>query len=757
LTRGIVACACRAMKRPHNTIEWVFLSLMAGFALTTTGGHSSAAEAAAQSVPGSIAAPGADRVADPHWVTDPTYPGPDLPPRGRSLFDFLVAEKRGGNVVQVVPFPFASLLRKVEKAMRHDGATGLQSVLIPLGRSLQRTAAAPDFFAYPRAVVAADGEPRDSAGLFLKDRLYFGYQEKAGVLEVISYNEDAARFEFQVITDYRAGGTPRIAYASRALCTACHQAGTPIFSRQVWDETNANPDINALLAAQRKNFYGIRVDHGVDVPNAIDDAKLRANRFVVDQLLWTEGCGGADPSAVRCRTALFVAALQYRLTGQQQFDTSAASFRDETLGALSRSARQRWPDGLALGNPDLPNRNPLSGIRPASLASAASHGAELVDVGAPFDPLRLRPPLEIWRIEKEKDVVRLVAGLAEFIAQADVEHLDRELYRRTSAIGVVRRVHHGTCRMTPSALMQGSQRIEFSCKRGSDGKEVLAVDGHLTFTAGALVGGVIDRLEIEGQPALRDIDLTTRALATAGSKRAAVLTLRRGSLRARNAAGNAFEQMDMRWDGGDGTASVSVVDDFAPVRIAVAALERDTLDGGFDGFADFPFRRARLMPALFAGLGAARGAWCCLDASSLPPAQTLPVGEHGPPAAAHAAFHQYCASCHQGTLPQPPNFLAGDASAIERKLRQCAPRMFVRLSMWRREPDTRVKTPMPPDVALHRFNVSAVDWRDGEALSGLITSVGERLRAETGTAPELTALLRQGYENLRPCLPGERR
>ena len=40
---------------------------------------------------------------------------------------------------------------------RADGAT--KAVLIPLGRSLQRNSAAPEFFAYPRVVVAVDAEP----------------------------------------------------------------------------------------------------------------------------------------------------------------------------------------------------------------------------------------------------------------------------------------------------------------------------------------------------------------------------------------------------------------------------------------------------------------------------------------------------------------------------------------------------------------------------------------------------------------------
>ena len=84
-----------------------------------------------------------------------------------------------------------------------------------------------------RAVVAPDGGPLNSASIFLKDRMFLGYQEKADILEVISYNEGAARFEFQVVTDYRAGGTPQVMYANRTLCVACHQNA----ARPLWVET----------------------------------------------------------------------------------------------------------------------------------------------------------------------------------------------------------------------------------------------------------------------------------------------------------------------------------------------------------------------------------------------------------------------------------------------------------------------------------------------------------------------------------------
>jgi hypothetical protein len=130
----------------------------------------------------------------PVLAVDPDDPGPSLPPVGHSLFDFLTTREVDGALVQEVPFPFTALQAQIADAL--GGAEpDLKQVLIPLGRSLQRNAANPDFFAFPRAVVAVDqeSEPRaGEGGMLLADRLYLGFQERAATIEVISYNEAAA-------------------------------------------------------------------------------------------------------------------------------------------------------------------------------------------------------------------------------------------------------------------------------------------------------------------------------------------------------------------------------------------------------------------------------------------------------------------------------------------------------------------------------------------------------------------------------------
>ena len=83
-------------------------------------------------------------------ISNPAFAQDDLPPVGRSRFDQLI-----GNAP--VPYPFARLVKTINRQMQPDpgGLPPLKVTLIPLGRSLQRNAGAPDFFHFPRVVAAA--------------------------------------------------------------------------------------------------------------------------------------------------------------------------------------------------------------------------------------------------------------------------------------------------------------------------------------------------------------------------------------------------------------------------------------------------------------------------------------------------------------------------------------------------------------------------------------------------------------------------
>lgn len=734
--------------------------------------------------PGNWPPPASYRIEkDIAWVVDPRVPGDNLPPVGRSLFDFLVVEKHDGQFDYAVPFPFTALMRRMEQRVRPSGAEPvLKTVLIPLGRSLQRTAGAPEFFRYPRVVVATDGEPADlpistrgredrlpldadPGTMLLKDRIYLGYQEKVDLIEVISYNEAAGRFEFQLVKDYRPGGQPRVFYANRAVCTACHQNGGPIFSRQVWDETNANPKVAVLLRAQSKDFYGIKIDRGVDVPYAIDNATDRANLFAVQQLLWREGCGGGESDAVQCRAGLLTAALQYRLSGREQFESTSREYRDHVAARLAAYGRKHWPNGLAIGNPDLPNRDPLPGERlSADFVQASVHAnnsgtqqqlSALADVAAAFDPLKARPPLEVWPLSRTEDAARAVIGVAEFIAEPDIARLDAKLFEAAAGAGSVRHNYRAACAVRQTPLTAERKRVDFDCRSGA--QPGLATEGYLETEGQRSVRGSLDRLQFGRGRMLTDMPLAASHTTSSRSGGQAVLVPQRGGRHVRLADGSAVEKIDFAWSGSSGTVNAIVVQDFAPVHKAIAAMVRDNVASRFDGLSAQPFRRATLLPGLFAHLGLVTGRWCCLDDAGMPaPAlETLPPATWATPPQADGLrdFYRYCAQCHLTAERNPPNFLAGEAQQVSAQLAHCAPRIYVRLAMGRNNVEARAKTPMPPENALHGLGLSAEGWRDGAALAALSSYTSDLLQQETGESPRLDQLLANGYERLRPCLP----
>ena len=201
-----------------------------------------------------------------------------------------------------------------------------------------------------------------------------GFQEHAAALEVISYNEQAGRFEFQVVKDYKAGSTPSITYANRYVCTNCHQNQAPLFPRQLWDETNANPRVSHLLKAYASEFQGVPAEQDADVPYRIDKAVHRANQIAVYQRIWQEGLsnGGDDEASVHLRAAWLRSMLQFRISDSRNYDRQSPQFLRDFKKPLAESLKARFPRGIAIPNPEIPNRNPLAVLsREASMDDRA--------------------------------------------------------------------------------------------------------------------------------------------------------------------------------------------------------------------------------------------------------------------------------------------------------------------------------------------------------------------------------------------------
>jgi len=669
-----------------------------------------------------------ERARTPAWAVDPADPGPDAPPVGRSLFDFVVSADE-------IPFPFERLVQLLEqRAGCKAPQRCVEQVLIPLGRSLQRTAAMPEFFKYPRIVAAVVAAPR--ATPLLKDRIYLGYQEQAAVIEVISYNETAGRFEFQIVRNYRAEAKPALIYARRAVCAACHQNLSPIFSRPLWEETNANAEVAAALERADARTHGVRVRRGVDAPGAIDASTDRANKFAVWQRLWQEGCGTDDMQSRGCRAAVFVAALQYRLSGHRAFDQHSAQWREAFVPAFARGWQERWPAGLAIPNPDVPNRNAL-------LRERWPSGERLVHVSARHDALLPRAPLEVWTSAQEAGL-RLVAGLAESISPGDARLVSDVLDRR--AAGAKRRRYVAPCKF---AWLR--EWLRFECVGAEGEASALRLSGRIGRSADAVGGGELYELQI-GAAALEQLDVRVQSMGRRGA------TVRLAPDEAGGAPrlpdGSAIASVQLRWGDAEAAASggprfargearVTVREDFAPLRDAMAA------SAASDAFSAQPFNATVLVRSLLSGMGSARHGLCCGDPSLLPAVvvEAPGIALDEPPARRLAAFYALCATCHATSQPFPAPFLAGSNERVAASIRQCAPRIQARLAMWDVAPGAREKTPMPPTPYAQRADKPI-------GVAQLQRVVAEILRESPMTRAAFVHLPPEDYERLPPCVPG---
>lgn len=624
----------------------------------------------------------------------PAESGPDLPPRGHSRFDELIG-------AGPVPFPFARLVARIESqlAPADAGLPPIKSVLIPLGRSLQRGAGAPDFFAYPRVVLTVDGATRPGIPP-MKDRLFIGYHEKGAVLEVISYNEALGRFEYQLVRDYRPGGTPELVYARRGLCLACHQNGAPIFARPLWDETPANPAIARALAAAERRFYGLPMG-GTDIAYLFDAATDRANLLPLWQRIWQEGCGpgiGGDA----CRQDLFAAALRQALSGM----APPPQTLDAVAPRLAQRWRQVWPRGLAIPDPDLPNRDPLADgpepDRPPHPTRAEGELAALPPIPARFDPLNPRPPLEVWNAP---DKGRIVTGLAGLFADADLDALDRILARTTGLASQ-------TLALDCALKRKAGGRVTFRCE-GPD----VALEGAYWPAPGGRQGR-LDHLGLAGAPA----GIQLRQMSAPGH-----FKLLHGPRAPRLADGRRLAALHVAPKGG----GLTLVDD--------AGHLRDRLPG----LAATHFPAWEAMAALLDNLGAR---------AQRPPSPRLPAprADQARTAGTGVAgdFRRHCGQCHDTPEAAPPNFLHGDARTVAARLAQCAPRIVYRLSMWDLAEAHRGKSPMPPLTALAAKEAAA--WPGSSARRQLLDQARKLVSAQ-GQDPE--RVIARPFEALPPCLP----
>ncbi|MGQ0701285.1 MAG: hypothetical protein ACT4PZ_23945 [Panacagrimonas sp.] len=351
-------------------------------------------------------------------------PQDDLPPTGtRSLFDHVLAQNDG------LPYPFEKLVSIVQR-QAPEGSRPL-AVMIPLGRSLLKASA--DFHR-PRVVFAADyhaGNTPAALGIAPRGQLFLGFTEGANEIEVISYNELAGRFEFQLVQNYCKGCVPRIVYARRAICQTCHQGGSPIFSVRSWQETNGQPEIARRIVEARgaEPYLAVAAEQPLSTPERIDELTDIGNFINVTQRIWLDGCG--EPG-VECRRLMLKLALRFA------DDPAAFDANQPDAQRLRELQTAHWPaNGIPVPGNDLASRDPLaetqgwsSALRalfagtpkPASVAKNNEDldaFEKLPKLPAVLDPLTPRPPKHVLAAID----VDGVSGLAQFFTDADLRML----------------------------------------------------------------------------------------------------------------------------------------------------------------------------------------------------------------------------------------------------------------------------------------------------------------------------------------------
>src|SRR5205823_1762076 len=210
--------------------------------------------------------------------------------------------------------------------------------------------------------------------------------------------------------------------------------------------------------------------------------------------------------------------------------------------------------------------------------------------------------------------------------------LDALLVRAARANNASRRHFAFDCDVGVTELERARRHVAFVCVTPSLALQPPArFDGALIVHGTQVESGSIDRM-ILTEPgvdveALRNIAIAGGSIVTAHGGVTATFRIARDGAHVRGGDGNAVERVRLHWSGpasdvsmqskktrvARGVAAVTIVEDFAPILEAVAALQRDTLNGTSDALSAQPFRRASVLAAIYRRLGLASSRWCCVD------------------------------------------------------------------------------------------------------------------------------------------------
>lgn len=677
------------------------------------------------------------------------------PGRGRSYFDYVFSDLQGATRTYQIPYPFEKALGRVDQYLGYENRdshdSGLRIVLFPMGRSLQRNAAligAPNsdlnlFFRFPRVVVGVDKEPKIPFALNLKGRLFLGFHEKSKVIEAISYNDEEGRYEYQVVRDYEAGKKPKVVYANRQLCLSCHQNQTPIFSQSPWGESNAHPQIFSMIEKQlgsRDKYFGAATRVDLSVPYALDVLVDKGNYSHAYNKMWLKLCSDSE-----CQKKTVQYILRYLLNGQEGLRMSASEKSDYLL-AFEKKFQQRFPHGIKIPSPKIPNRDPLKDRRKSQSEIEQSMNRvdeilkgslqELISrssVSGEFEPLMVRPAVELWASSEPdgRNMNKMISGLAEMFTQLDAQQIEGWLEKKVLLSG-----EPGAIDLQASCQIQKTPQgdnfvIQVSCP-SENSSEMALQKGYFVINQNQIRKGMIENLFLYGgeahcdRQAVQSVVNRVNAIACPALSNAEVSGTLNGDildlqfyqankgLKARLLDGRLLTrvQLDLKM----GKMKVSIVND-------ISYLDKLT-----DHFPNALLNRKTVLKILAEGfkvkyedpdiIGKMKTLEKNLEIETLRADQILAHNQNPV-----EAFTQSCGMCHSNFEGVPPAFLGLKPSSIDAfgkcvRIEMCAPRILYRLKM-RNCPDAQIalfqKNPMPLPNFFEMTKVDMKTWQKSVA------------------------------------------
>jgi hypothetical protein len=720
--------------------------------------------------------------ASPHegsWVKvpDPEKVHQDLPPAGSSLFDKLFSKKQSSGEV-IYNFPEGAFKELVESLRQKlVDPDGLEGLILPLGRSLQRHHSLEKegkstkigdlplaekkafqelggwsvldlfrhpllnkyivpFFQYPRVVVAFNSnfaeQEGDDLSELIKKRLYLGYHNHSKILEVVSYNREAARFEFQIVRDFQKGGKKQAFYANRALCTTCHQNQGPIFSRRLWKETNANQpliqnllethlvDKDPLVDPLNPTYFGVPIRVGADTAQSFDTNTDESNDISLYQKLWREGC-----ASLACRALAFEYMLRYRLQNKKRHFVELDSFRQEFVPIMKTEWEMAgWMPGLVRFGPDIAFRDPFTsrdlGLQPSELNLSVAEFINFIPFD--FEPASERPlyfpgsekdelnflSLDPHSFEKELETQEMILGLAdEFLTEQDVKNLDQALVE-LSAEQKISTWNLGHC-----YIDQVGQEI-YDCEKSQ--AEFLQSFWQL-------------------KPLSEGNEASVFAVSTSTG------------LPLRTPQGYLVRRLVAQWDTEEELAKIEleVVDDMAWLISATKKMAEEN----HPAFAAANFQRPLMLQGLYQALS--------LSAPSMTSPETpTPVVDKdispiefdvlGGNTAELRLFKNACIKCHSRENSKTTFMRAQTAEELVDNLDECAPRIYMRLRMW--EYDRSQLTDQQKKAYRRPMPAGASAEKAQELVSPMIRYIKSLLLSSEREANQ--SLIQQGFLEQNP-------